>query len=137
MTAGAAAPDRRQLAHLRRAAGSALGPEEAAKLVAGVLAAPPEIGTSWHALVANPTPPALAEALEQLKDYLATDYRDGVSTEDFKRLPSAARPSRGRARALNRGLVVGYAPCLHPPQEVELSRAGAERGGASLRPAEE
>src|SRR5438270_12451795 len=91
MRAGATAPDRRQLAHLLRAAGSALGPDEAAMLVAGVLAAPPEIGTSWHALVANPTPPALAEALEQLKDYLATDYRDGVSTEDFKRLPRAAR----------------------------------------------
>jgi Xaa-Pro aminopeptidase len=91
MTAGAAAPDRRQLAHLLRAAGSALGPDEAEKLVAGVLAAPPEIGASWHVLVANPTPPALAEALEQLKDYLATDYRDGVSSEDFKRLPSAAR----------------------------------------------
>ena len=25
------------------------------------LAAPPEIGDSWHALVADPTPPALAE----------------------------------------------------------------------------
>ena len=223
MTAGAAAPDRRQLAHLLRAAGSALGPEEAAKLVAGVLAAPPEIGTSWHALVTNPTPPALAEALEQLKDYLATDYRDGVSPEDFKRLPSAARvallreelgrrkldgfivprsdehqgeyvPPAGQrlawltgftgsaglavvladraalfvdgrytlqaaqqvdaqvfevrhlvdepaskwlGSALKPGMVVGYDPWLHTPEEVERFRAGAERAGASLRPAEE
>src|ERR1700693_6046776 len=92
MTARVAAPDRRQLAHLLRAAGSALGPAEVAGLVAGVLAAPPEIGTSWHVLVGDPTPPALAEALEQLKSHLAVDYRDGLSPEDFKRLP---RPARG------------------------------------------
>jgi Xaa-Pro aminopeptidase len=91
MTAAAAAPDRRQLAHLLRAAGSRLGPDEVSGLVAGVLAAPPEIGTSWHALIADPTPPALAEALQQLKDYLATDYRDGLATEDFTRLPGPAR----------------------------------------------
>jgi len=223
MRAGAAAPDRRQLAHLLRAAGSALGPDEAEKLVAGVLAAPPEIGTSWHALVTNPTPPALAEALEQLKDYLAADYRDGVSPEDFKRLPSAARvallreelakrrlggfivprsdehqgeyvPPAGQrlawltgftgsagltivladraalfvdgrytlqaaqqvdaqvfeirhlvdepaskwlGTALKPGMVVGYDPWLHTPQEVERFRSGAERAGASLRPVEE
>src|SRR3954454_23047590 len=91
MRAGAAAPDRRQLVHLLRAAGSALGPDEAEKLVAGVLAAPPEIGSTWHALVADPTPPALAEALEQLRDYLATDYRDGLASEDFTRLPGPTR----------------------------------------------
>src|SRR3954454_4124910 len=222
MRAGAAAPDRRQLVHLLRAAGSALGPDEAEKLVAGVLAAPPEIGTSWHALVADPTPPALAEALEQLKDYLATDYRDGVSPEDFKRLPSAARvallreelarrhlggfivprsdehqgeyvPPAGQrlawltgftgsaglaivladraalfvdgrytlqaaqqvdaevfeirhlvdepaskwlSGALKQGMVVGYDPWLHTPNEVERFRAGAERAGATLQPLE-
>src|SRR3954452_6497159 len=91
MTAAAAAPDRRQLAHLLRAAGSRLGPDEVSGLVAGVLAAPPEIGTAWHALVADPAPPALAEALQQLKDYLATDYRDGLASEDFTRLPGPAR----------------------------------------------
>src|SRR5437763_7398359 len=91
MTVRAAAPDRRQLAHLLRAAGSALGPQEVTTLVAGVLAAPPEIGASWHVLIADPTPPALAEALDQLKGYLAIDYRDGLSSEDFKRLPRPAR----------------------------------------------
>src|SRR4051812_49728173 len=91
MTAAAAAPDRRQLAHLLRAAGSRLGPDEVSGLVAGVLAAPPEIGSNWHALIADPTPPALAEALEQLKEHLATDYRDGLSSEDFTRLPGPAR----------------------------------------------
>src|SRR5260221_14193538 len=91
MTAQAAAPDRRQLAHLLRAAGSPLGPNEVAGLVAGVLAAPPEIGNSWYALVADPTPPALAEALEELRAHLAEDYRDGLAPEDFARLPRPAR----------------------------------------------
>jgi Xaa-Pro aminopeptidase len=218
MTAAATASDRRQLTHLLRAAGSSLGPDEVAGLVAGVLAAPSEIGTSWHALVADPTPPALVEALEQLKDYLAVDYRDGLSAEDFKRLPRPARvallreelaarkldgfivprsdehqgeyvPTAGQRLAwlsgftgsaglaivladraalfvdgrytlqaaqqvdtglfeirhlvdepaskwlgsvLKPGMVVGYDPWLHTPQEVERLRAGAERAGASL-----
>jgi Xaa-Pro aminopeptidase len=104
MTARAAAPDRRQLAHLLRAAGSALGADDVAGLVAGVLAAPPAISTSWHALVADPTPPALAEALEQLKAYLAVDYRDGLSPEDFKRLPRPARVALLREELAARGL---------------------------------
>jgi len=63
MTAAGTGPDQDQLARLLKEAGSALGPEGVAALIAGVLAAPPEIGTSWHSLVADPTPPALAEAL--------------------------------------------------------------------------
>ncbi len=55
------------------------------------LAAPPEIGTDWHALVAEPTPPPLAAALEDLRTYLAEDYRDGLEPEDFRRLPRPAR----------------------------------------------
>jgi Xaa-Pro aminopeptidase len=222
MTAQAAAPDRRQLTHLLRAAGSTLGPDEVGRLVAGVLAAPPAIGTSWHALVADPTPLALAEALDQLKDYLAIDYRDGLSPEDFKRVPRPARvallreelaargldgfivpradehqgeyvPPAGQrlawltgftgsaglaivlteraalfvdgrytlqaaqqvdtpvfeirhlvdepagkwlGAALKPGMVVGYDPWLHTPQEVERLRAGAERAGASVRAVE-
>ena len=56
--------NRERLAQLLTEAKSALDPDGVAELIAGVLAAPPEIGTSWHALVADPTPPALAEALE-------------------------------------------------------------------------
>src|SRR3954454_12262564 len=104
MRAGAAAPDRRQLVHLLRAAGSALGPDEAEKLVAGVLAAPPEIGTSWHKLVADPTPPALAEALEELRAWLTEDWRDGLSAEDFVRLPRPARVALLREELKARGL---------------------------------
>src|SRR6266852_6319995 len=91
MTATVAEPDRRHLAHLLREAGSPLDPDGVAALVAGVLAAPPETGTSWHALVADPTPPALAEALEATRAYLAEDYRDGIGREDFARLPRATR----------------------------------------------
>src|ERR1700674_4761549 len=91
MTARGAQPDRRRLARLLKEAGAALDPDGVAALVEGVLAAPPEIGTSWHALVADPTPPALAEALEALREHLAEDYRDGLAPEDFVRLPRAAR----------------------------------------------
>src|SRR5688500_16377407 len=87
MTSTVTAPDRARLGQLLKEAGSALDPDAVAGLIAGVLAAPPEIGGSWHALVAAPTPPALAEALEQLRAHLAEDYRDGLSPEDFARLP--------------------------------------------------
>jgi Xaa-Pro aminopeptidase len=91
MTASGAAPDRRRLAGLLKEAGSALDPDGVAALIAGVLASPPEIGASWHVLVADPTPPALNEALEAMRAYLAQDYRDGLASEDFARLPRAAR----------------------------------------------
>jgi Xaa-Pro aminopeptidase len=220
MTATVAAPDRRHLAHLLTAAGSALDPDGVAALVAGVLAAPPETGTSWHALVADPTPPALAAALEAVRADLAEDFRDGLGKEDFARLPGAARlallrqelsarkldgfvvpradehqgeyvplcgqrlawltgftgsagmaivlaeraalfvdgrytlqaaaqvdgekfeirhlidepPARWLASALGKGMVIGYDPWLHTPQEVERLQAGAARAGASLKP---
>src|SRR5256885_2122787 len=97
MTAAAATkPDRRRLAHLLRAAHAPLDPDGVAELVAGVLAAPVEIGDSWHQLVADPTPPALAEALEELRAHMAAGYHDGLSREDFARLPRAARVARLR-----------------------------------------
>jgi hypothetical protein len=52
-----ARPDRAGLAKVLKAAGAALDVAGVEALIAGVLAAPPEIGTSWHALVAEPTPP--------------------------------------------------------------------------------
>ncbi len=93
MTAQGAEPDRRQLARLLKEAGSALDPDGVAALIAGILAAPPEIGNSWHKLVADPTPPALVEALEGERAWLAEDYRDGLGMEDFARLPRATRLS--------------------------------------------
>jgi Xaa-Pro aminopeptidase len=79
------------MAGLLKEAGSALDPDGVAALIAGILAAPPEADTSWHALVADPTPPALAGALEAMRAGLAQDYRDGLAPEDFARLPRAAR----------------------------------------------
>jgi len=86
-----ARPDRAQLTQMLKAAGSALDVAAVEALIAGILAAPPEIGTSWHALVVAPTPPELAAALEALKAELAVDHRDGVSPEDFRRMPRAER----------------------------------------------
>src|SRR5437868_1945689 len=105
MTAAAATkPDRRRLAHLLRAARSPLDPDGVADLVAGVLAAAAEIGHSWHQLVAHPTPPALAEALEELRAHMAAGYHDGLSREDFARLPRAARVARLREVMTARGI---------------------------------
>jgi Xaa-Pro aminopeptidase len=87
----AAMPDRDRLAQLLRESVSRFDPDGVAALIAGVLAAPPEIGTSWHQLVADPCPSALAAALEALRAWLAEDYRDGLGPEDFARLPRAAR----------------------------------------------
>src|SRR5438552_14810767 len=99
-----AKPDRRRLAHLLRAARSPLDPDGVADLVAGVLAAAAEIGHSWHQLVAHPTPPALAEALEELRAHMAAGYHDGLSREDFARLPRAARVARLREVMAARGI---------------------------------
>src|SRR5712692_4809822 len=91
MTAPGTEPDRGHLARLLTEAGSVLDPDGVAALIAGILAAPPEIGTSWHALVADPTPPALADALEAMRAWLGRDFRDGLADEDFALLPRTAR----------------------------------------------
>jgi Xaa-Pro aminopeptidase len=198
--------------------GSAWRPDQVEGLIAGVLAAPEAVGTSWHALVADPTPPRLSEALEELRGAMAAHYRDGLSSGDFRQLPKAERLARLRAElaaqgldgfivprsdehqgeyvpargqrlawltgftgsagvavalreraaifvdgrytlqaaaqidpalfeqhhlieepparwaeaALQPGMVLGYDPWLHTPQEVERYRAAAERAGARL-----
>jgi Xaa-Pro aminopeptidase len=104
MTPTKTAPDLEHLANLLRDAGSALDPGGVAELIAGVLAAPPEIGKSWHALVADPTPPALAAAIEDIRTYLAEDWRDGLEPEDFARLPRPARLALLREELRERGL---------------------------------
>src|SRR3954452_3228146 len=104
MTATGIAPNRDRLTQLLKRAGSPLDPDGIAELIAGVLAAPPEIGTSWHKLVADPTPPALAEALEELRAWLAENWRDGLSAEDFVRLARPARVALLREELKARGL---------------------------------
>src|SRR5216683_5691431 len=91
MTMSGSEPDRGELGRLLREAGSAYDPQGVEALIEGVLAAPPEIGTSWHMLVADPIIPALAGALEALRAAKAKGYRNGLAAEDFARLPRAAR----------------------------------------------
>src|SRR5205807_2499752 len=49
-------------------------------------------------------PPALAEALEELRAHMAAGYHDGLTPEDFKRLPRAARVARLREVMTARGI---------------------------------
>jgi Xaa-Pro aminopeptidase len=96
--------DREALPLLLKEAGSAYCPDEVAALVAGVLAAPAEIGTSWHRLVADPTPPALAAALDQLQRQLAAGSHDGLGGDDFVRLTRKRRVALLREELARRGL---------------------------------
>ena len=93
MTQTGAVPDRGRLAQLLTEAGSPLDPDGVAALIAGVLAAPPEIGTSWHALVADPTPPRAGRRAGSMRASSSPrDYRDGVSSRGFR---AAAARRRG------------------------------------------
>src|SRR5256886_16392701 len=62
------------------------------------------MGTGGNKRVADPPPPALAEALDELRDHLAAGYHDGLSREDFARLPRPARVARLREVMAARGL---------------------------------
>src|SRR5215469_15280238 len=96
MTMSKAGPDRDELGRLLREARSAYDPQGVERLIEGVLAAPAEVGTGWHALVADPMTPALAGALEALRTAEAKAYHSGLSAEDFEILPRAARLDRLR-----------------------------------------
>ena len=89
---------------LLRETGSAYDPPALDALIEGVLAAPAEIGTSWHRLVADPVPPALADALEMRRAAKAKGYRNGLATADFERLPRAARIDLLRRELAAKGL---------------------------------
>jgi Xaa-Pro aminopeptidase len=104
MTTGGSAPEPGELGRLLREAGSAYDPPALDKLIEGVLAAPAEVGTGWHVLVADPMPPALAEALEARRAAKAKGYRNGLAAEDFERLPRAARLDLLRRELVARGL---------------------------------
>ncbi|HJU17575.1 MAG TPA: aminopeptidase P family protein [Stellaceae bacterium] len=97
-------PPDRHLTELLRKAGSAYDPDGVRGVIAGVLAAPPAVGTSWHGLIADPVPAELAEALEALKAEMARDRHDGLGREDFARLPRAARLARLREALSLQGL---------------------------------
>ena len=94
--------DDREIESLLREAGSAYDPPALDALIEGVLAAPAEVGTSWHMLVADPVTPALADALEARR--AAKGYRNGLATEDFALLPRSARIDLLRRELAARGL---------------------------------
>src|SRR5438270_8164866 len=70
----------------------------------GVLAAPAEVGTGWHVLVADPMPQQLAACLEALRAARAAEYHDGLSRDDFARLPRSERLARLRNELASREL---------------------------------
>src|SRR5262249_18232200 len=67
MSSERAKPERGEIDRMLREAGSAHDLAGVTALIAGVLASPPEVGTGWHALVADPMPADLGEALESLR----------------------------------------------------------------------
>jgi len=77
MTSILTQPKRDELGQMLDAAGSVYDPEGVGALIAGVLAAPAEIGIGWHVLVADPMPQPLADRLEALRDAMAAGYHDG------------------------------------------------------------
>src|ERR1700730_1586216 len=89
-------PDRGELGRLLREAGSAYDARGVEVLIEGIFAAPAEIGTSWHMLVADPMTPALAGALEALLAAKAKGDRNGLLAEGFQLLLSATRLDRLR-----------------------------------------
>ncbi len=104
MAVNGAKPDRGELGRLLQEAASAYDPQGVEALIDGILAAPAEVGASWHALVADPVNPALAAALEALQSAKAKTYRDGLAAEDFERLSRAARLDRLRRELTAQGL---------------------------------
>ena len=85
MMVSGATSDGGEMGRLLREAGSSYDPQRLDALIEGVLAAPAEVGTSWHMLVADPVPPELAEALEARRVATAKGYRNGLVAEDFAR----------------------------------------------------
>jgi Xaa-Pro aminopeptidase len=96
--------DRGELARLLREAGSSYDPAGVEAFIEGVLAAPTEVGTSWHILIADPMTPALSGELEALRAAMASRYHDGLAAADFDRLPRLERVGRLRSELASRGL---------------------------------
>jgi Xaa-Pro aminopeptidase len=104
MRSGISEPDRGELTRLLKEAGSIFDPEGIAALITGVLAAPAEVGASWHTLVADPMTPELARQLEALKTAMAAHYRDGLAPADFERVGRPERLGQLRKELAGRGL---------------------------------
>ena len=105
-------PDWSELGRLLRQAGSVYDPRGVEMLIEGALAAPDEVGTTWHTLVADPLTPDLAGLLEALRAAKAKSYHNGLSAEDFEQLPRATRLRRLREELAAQGLD-GFIVPLH------------------------
>jgi Xaa-Pro aminopeptidase len=92
------------LGRLLKAAGSGYDAEGVEALIEGVLAAPAEIGTGWHVLVADPMPQPLANCLEELRAAMAATHHTGLAAEDFSQLPRSERLTRLRTALAARHL---------------------------------
>ncbi len=103
MPSSAANPNRGELGRLLKEAGSDYDPDGVEDLIEGVLAAPAEVGKSWHVLVADPAPPELTFELGALRAAMAAGYRDGLAPEDFDRLSRPERLARLHEELANRG----------------------------------
>ena len=101
MSSSVTQPNREEMARLLEAAGSAYDLEAVEALIEGVLAAPAEIGTGWHVLVADPMPQQLATSLEALRAAKAAEYHDGLSARRFR---SAAASGASRPPAEGTGV---------------------------------
>jgi len=97
-------PSRSELARLLKEAGSAYDPDGIEALIKGVLAAPAEVGASWHALVADPATKELVDCLEAMRTTMAAGYRDGLSGKDFNGLSRSERVARLRKQLAEQGL---------------------------------
>jgi Xaa-Pro aminopeptidase len=104
MSSATEKPDQTEIEALLRRVGSAYDLAGVSTLIAGVLAAPREVGAGWHALVADPMPADLADALEALRGTLSAHYRDGLAPEDFALLPRADRLALLRRELAAQGL---------------------------------
>jgi Xaa-Pro aminopeptidase len=104
MSSATGRPDHTEIEALLRRAGSAYDLAGVSTLIAGVLAAPREVGTGWHRLIADPMPADLAEALEALRGAISAHYRDGLAPKDFALLPRAGRLALLRRELAAQGL---------------------------------
>jgi len=98
------ASERERVAELLRRYGSERDADQVEALIDGMLAAPEEIAGTWYRLLADPTPPDLAAALEAWRASKAAAYSDGLSPADFGRLPRPERLARLRRELGRRGL---------------------------------
>ena len=92
MRSSATEPDRDELARLLKEAGSTCDPDGVEALIEGVLAAPAEVVTRWHILVADPMTPELARRLEGTGVTSYALHPGVIASDIWRRVPWPVRP---------------------------------------------